>query len=183
IRIAQGEPLAFQQADVASRGHAFECRIYAEDPDNDFMPSPGTIVCLQPPAGPGVREDSGVYPGFTVPLDYDPLLSKLIVWGADRDQSAARMRRALDEYQLGGIRHNLGFFRRVFADPEFLAGHIDTGYVARLLARPLPPDPAPAPIAFAAAAIAAAAETPSAAAAAAPFSRWQQEARSGSLRG
>lgn len=135
IHIASGAPLPFTQEQIARRGHAVECRIYAEDPEQNFMPSPGTIRRLAPPTGPGIREDSGIYEGWTVPLEYDPLLSKLIAWGEDRAQSLARMRRALDEYQLGGVRHNLGFFRRVFADSEFIAGHTDTGYVARLLAK------------------------------------------------
>jgi len=183
IRIAQGEPLPFTQADMVSRGHAFECRIYAEDPDDNFMPSPGIIRLLQPPAGPGVREDTGVYPGWTVPLDYDPLLSKLIVWGSDREQAAARMRRALDEYQLAGIRNNLAFFRRVFADADFLAGHTDTGYVARLLAQTAHPQPGPAPeLVAAAVAMAAASERPAPAPEAASASHWQRSARREAVR-
>ncbi|HVA65149.1 MAG TPA: hypothetical protein VNF74_15595, partial [Terriglobales bacterium] len=116
--------------------HALECRIYAEDPEQNFMPSPGRITRLRTPQGPGVRVDSGIYEGWNVPLDYDPLLAKLIVWGADRKQAVARMQRALGEYEIAGVRHNLGFFRRVFADAAFRAGEIDTAYVARLLAQP-----------------------------------------------
>ncbi|HEY7838744.1 MAG TPA: acetyl-CoA carboxylase biotin carboxylase subunit [Terriglobales bacterium] len=138
IRIAAGEPLRIEQAAVAPRGHALECRIYAEDPEQNFMPSPGRITRLLTPQGPGVRVDSGIYEGWNVPLDYDPLLAKLIVWGANREQAVARMQRALGEYQIAGVRHNLGFFRRVFADPAFQAGEIDTSYVARLLAQPAP---------------------------------------------
>jgi acetyl-CoA carboxylase biotin carboxylase subunit len=140
IRIAAGEPLPFGQSDVVSRGHAIECRIYAEDPEQNFMPSPGRITRLRTPQGPGVREVSGIYEGWTVPLDYDPLLSKLIAYGADRAQAIARMRRALDEYQIAGVRHNLGFFRRVMDDAAFRAGEVDTGYVARLLAAPAAAD-------------------------------------------
>ena len=132
IRIAAGLPLRFRQTDILHRGHAIECRVYAEDAANNFMPSPGVIQRLVRPLGPGLREDSGVYEGWTVPMDYDPMLSKLIAWGEDRAQAMARMRRALDEYQLIGIRHNLDFFRRVFADPDFQQGRFDTGYVARL---------------------------------------------------
>jgi acetyl-CoA carboxylase biotin carboxylase subunit len=142
IRIAAGEALTFTQAQIQPRGHAIECRIYAEDPERDFFPSPGTILRLQPPSGPGVREDTGVYEGWTVPLDYDPLLAKLITWGEDRAQALARMRRAVREYRLAGVRNNLAFFRRVFADPDFAAGRTDTGYIARLLAHSPPPDPA-----------------------------------------
>ena len=138
IRIAAGEPLGIEQAAVVPRGHALECRIYAEDPEQNFMPSPGRITRLHTPEGPGVRLDSGIYQGWTVPIEYDPLLAKLIVWGADRKQAVARMQRALGEYQIAGVRHNLGFFRRVFAEAPFQAGELDTGYVARLLAQPAP---------------------------------------------
>ncbi len=141
IRVAAGLPLRFRQEEIVRRGHAIECRIYAEDAANNFMPSPGTIRRLVCPSGPGLREDSGVYEGWTVPMDYDPMLSKLIAWGEDRAQAIARLRRALDEYQLIGIRHNLGFFRRVLRDPDFQQGCFDTGYVARLQARPEPPPP------------------------------------------
>ena len=141
IRVAAGLPLRFRQEDIVRRGHAIECRIYAEDAANNFMPSPGTIRRLVCPSGPGLREDSGVYEGWTVPMDYDPMLSKLIAWGEDRAQAIARLRRALDEYELIGIRHNLGFFRRVLRDPDFQQGCFDTGYVARLQARPEPPPP------------------------------------------
>lgn len=141
IRVAAGLPLRFTQADIAPRGHAIECRVYAEDAANNFMPSPGTIRRLVCPSGPGLREDSGVYEGWTVPMDYDPMLSKLIAWGEDRAQAIARLRRALDEYELIGIRHNLDFFRRVLRDLDFQQGRFDTGYVARLQAQPEPPLP------------------------------------------
>ncbi len=131
IRIAAGENLAWQQNELESRGHAIECRIYAEDPEQNFMPSPGRITHLRWPEGPGIRLDSGIYEGWTVPLDYDPLLAKLIVWGEDRAQASARLRRALDECEIAGLRHNLGFFRRLVRDPGFLAGKLDTGYAAR----------------------------------------------------
>ncbi|MBV8205948.1 MAG: acetyl-CoA carboxylase biotin carboxylase subunit [Acidobacteria bacterium] len=133
IQIAAGERLPFSQADIALRGHAIECRIYAEDPENNFLPSPGVIGRLIAPAGPGIREDSGIYEGFRVPLEYDPLLSKLIAYGATRQEALERLRRAVDEYFLGGIRHNLPLFRRVLRDPAFAAAEIDTGYLDRLL--------------------------------------------------
>jgi acetyl-CoA carboxylase, biotin carboxylase subunit len=134
LRIAAGEKLPFSQADVALRGHAIECRIYAEDPENNFFPSPGKITTLLRPSGPGVREDTGVYPGWTVPLDYDPMLAKLIVHAPDRNAAIARMRRALDEYFVGGIKTNLPLFRRILEHPDFVAGLLDTGFLDRLLA-------------------------------------------------
>jgi acetyl-CoA carboxylase biotin carboxylase subunit len=140
LRIACGEKLPFRQQDVSLRGHAIECRIYAEDPENNFFPSPGKITKLSRPSGPGVREDSGVYQGWTVPLDYDPMLSKLIVHAADRVTAIARMRRALDEYFVGGIKTNLPLFRRILEHPDFVAARMDTGFLDRLLA--IKPSPA-----------------------------------------
>jgi len=134
LRIACGEKLPFRQEDVGLRGHAIECRIYAEDPENNFFPSPGKISKLMRPSGPGVREDSGVYEGWTVPLDYDPMLSKLIVHAPDRATAIARMRRALDEYFVGGIKTNLPLFRRILEHLDFVAARIDTGFLDRLLA-------------------------------------------------
>jgi acetyl-CoA carboxylase biotin carboxylase subunit len=134
IRIAAGKKLAWGQEDVRLRGAAIECRIYAEDPANNFFPSPGFISRLQVPAGPGVRRDSGVYEGWTVPLEYDPLLSKIAVWGTERSEAIARMRRALGEYEIFGIKTNIPFFRRLLEHPEFVAGHLDTGFIDRVLA-------------------------------------------------
>jgi len=134
LRIAAGERLDLKQDDVHMRGCAIECRIYAEDPANNFFPSPGLITGLRTPAGPGIRDDSGVRKGWRVPLDYDPLLSKLIAWGEDRTTAIARMRRALDEYQVLGIRTNVSFFSRVLEHPEFVAGQVDTGFIDRVLA-------------------------------------------------
>lgn len=133
FRIAAGEKLPLRQADVHLRGHALECRVYAEDPDNNFFPSPGQITRLLRPSGPGIREDSGVYEGWTVPLDYDPMLSKLIAYAPDRQSTIARMRRALEEYFVGGIKTNLPLFRRILEHPDFAAGRIDTGFLDRLL--------------------------------------------------
>jgi acetyl-CoA carboxylase biotin carboxylase subunit len=134
IRIASGEELPFAQEDVKIRGHAIECRIYAEDPDNNYFPSPGKITLLLPPAGPGIRHDSGTYEGWTVPIDYDPLLAKLIGYGADRRQAIMRLRRALQEYFAAGIKTNISLFKRILQDPDFVAGKLDTGYLDRLLA-------------------------------------------------
>ena len=135
IHIAAGGELPFQQEDIAIRGHAIECRIYAEDPDNHYFPSPGKITMLLPPAGPGIRHDSGSYEGWTVPIDYDPLLAKLIGYGTDREQAILRLQRALHEYFVGGIQTNISLFQRILADPDFLAARLDTGYLERLLAR------------------------------------------------
>jgi acetyl-CoA carboxylase, biotin carboxylase subunit len=134
ILIASGGELPFQQEDVSIRGHAIECRIYAEDPDNHFFPSPGKITMLLPPAGPGIRHDSGSYEGWTVPIDYDPLLAKLIGYGSDRNQAIMRLQRALQEYFIGGIRTNVSLFQRILRDPDFQAAKLDTGYLERLLA-------------------------------------------------
>ena len=134
IRIAQGELLSLMQEDIHLRGHAIECRVYAEDPDNGFFPSPGKITRLLQPGGPGIREDCGIYEGWTVPMDYDPMLSKLIAYAPTREAAIERMRRALDEYAIGGIRTNLAFFGRVLNDPEFQSACIDTGYLDRLIA-------------------------------------------------
>ncbi len=134
IKIAAGERLRWLQEDVKLRGAAIECRIYAEDPARGFFPSPGLITRLAIPSGPGVRNDSGVYEGWRVPLDYDPLLSKLVVWGTDREQAVARMQRALSEYEVAGVKTNLQFFRQLLTHPEFAAGQIDTSFIDRMLA-------------------------------------------------
>jgi acetyl-CoA carboxylase biotin carboxylase subunit len=141
IEIAAGAKLPFTQDEVAWRGSAIECRIYAEDPANNFLPYPGKITRLAEPSGPGVRLDSGVYEGWTVPMDYDPLLAKLAVWAPTREHSAARAVRALDEYHVGGIRTNIGFFRQILEDPEFRAGNLHTGFIEEFLRRGKPPAP------------------------------------------
>ncbi|MBV9072263.1 MAG: acetyl-CoA carboxylase biotin carboxylase subunit [Acidobacteria bacterium] len=133
ILIAAGAPLPFAQSDLQLRGHAMEVRVYAEDPANNFFPSPGKITRLMTPSGPGIREDSGIYEGWTVPLDYDPMLSKLIAYAPTRDQAIRRLRRALDEYFIGGIANNLDLFRQILDDPEFVAARIHTGYLDRVL--------------------------------------------------
>jgi acetyl-CoA carboxylase biotin carboxylase subunit len=117
------------------RGHALECRIYAEDPDNGFFPSPGKILQLERPAGPGIRLDSGVYQGWTVPLEYDPLLAKLAVWGETREVAIERMLRAIAEYYIAGITTNLSFFRQILQDKEFRAGHLHTGFLGEFFER------------------------------------------------
>jgi acetyl-CoA carboxylase biotin carboxylase subunit len=139
LRIASGEALPFAQKDVAWRGWAMECRICAEDPGNQFIPSPGKIRQLREPSGPGVRLDSGVYPGWTVPLDYDALLAKLVTWGPDRNAAIQRLQRALGEYGFTGIQTNISFFLEILDDPEFRAGDISTAFVPDFIARRKPP--------------------------------------------
>jgi acetyl-CoA carboxylase, biotin carboxylase subunit len=131
IRVAAGLPLSFTQEEVRWTGHAVECRIYAEDPDQNFMPSPGRITVLRGPGGPGVRYDGGFYAGAEVPIYYDPLIAKLATWGRTRQEAIERMRRALRDYQLGGIKTTVPFFRAVMRDEEFVAGRLDTGFIAR----------------------------------------------------
>jgi acetyl-CoA carboxylase, biotin carboxylase subunit len=134
ILSAAGEPLPFTQEDIELKGHAIECRINAEDPDT-FAPWPGTISGYHEPGGYGVRVDSWVHDRCDVLPYYDSLLAKLITWGRDRDEAIRRMRWALDEYVVEGIRTTVPFHRRVLRDPEFLSGDLDTGYIDRLLAR------------------------------------------------
>jgi acetyl-CoA carboxylase biotin carboxylase subunit len=134
FRIGAGERLRWRQEDVRLRGAALECRIYAEDPTNNFFPSPGLITRLRVPAGPGIRRDSGVYEGWRIPVEYDPLIGKLVVWGEDRTEAIARMRRALGEYEILGVRTNIPFFRRMIEHEDFLAGRLDTGFIDRVLA-------------------------------------------------
>ncbi len=131
IRVAWGEPLSFTQDDIRISGHAIECRVYAEDAEANFMPSPGRITRLRLPHGPGVRDDGGVYEGGEVSIYYDPMISKLAVHGRDRAEAVDRMRRALMEYDVAGIRTTLPFFRELMDDPEFIAGNLDTGFIPR----------------------------------------------------
>jgi acetyl-CoA carboxylase biotin carboxylase subunit len=132
LDVAEGKPLPLAQheLDARRRGHAIECRIYAEDPVK-FLPSPGRITHLRVPDGPYVRNDSGCYEGAEIPVHYDPMISKLVVWGDDRKVAVARMRRALDEYQVLGIETNLPFHRRCFRHAAFVAGDYDTGFIGR----------------------------------------------------
>ncbi len=132
LDVAEGKPLPLtqEQLDARRRGHAIECRVYAEDPVK-FLPSPGTITHLRVPDGPYVRNDSGCYEGAEIPVHYDPMISKLVVWGEDRATAVARMRRALDEYVVRGIETNLPFHRRCVRHPAFIAGDYDTGFIGQ----------------------------------------------------
>jgi acetyl-CoA carboxylase, biotin carboxylase subunit len=131
ITVAQGEPLSFKQEDVRWTGHAIECRVYAEDPDNNFLPSPGRITSLRLPHGPGVRDDGGVTAGAEVSIYYDPMISKLAAWGRTRAEAVDRLRRALDEYSVDGIKTTLPFFRAIVRDDEFIQARLDTGFIER----------------------------------------------------
>src|SRR6266436_9163001 len=135
IAIAAGHRLPFAWETIPPRGHAMEVRLYAEDPHNNFFPSPGKILSLRAPGGPGIRLEEGVYEGWTVPNEYDPLLSKLIAWGNSREETIARLRRALDEYTITGIKTNAGLFRRILSEPDFLRGEIHTKWLDALLTR------------------------------------------------
>jgi acetyl-CoA carboxylase biotin carboxylase subunit len=133
LRIAQGERLDVTQKDLAPSGHAVECRIYAEDPAHNFSPSPGLIRNLTLPQGPGVRNDNGVYAGYTVPVYYDPMLSKLICHAGTREEAIDRMLRALQEYRVDGIRTTIPFFTFLMKHHDFRSANFDTGFIDRIL--------------------------------------------------
>jgi len=129
IEIAAGQKLAFKQNELQQKGHAIECRIYAEDPTNNFLPSPGKILFLKEPAGPGVRHDCGIYSDCDVPIYYDPILAKLIVWAADREKAYRRMKKALDDYVILGCKTNIQFLKDVIDHPLFKAGKTTTNFI------------------------------------------------------
>ena len=133
LRVADGQALPFGQEDLEIRGHAIECRIYAEDPYDNFRPSPGHVPYLAEPQGPGVRVDSGVYSGATVPVHYDPMIAKLSVWAADREQAIERMRRALSEYVVAGIHTNISAYDVLLTHPDFVDGRYDTDLIPELV--------------------------------------------------
>lgn len=138
IRVAAGAELSFKQEDVKLVGHAIECRVYAEDPEQNFMPSPGKITRLRVPQGSGVRDDGGIYEGSEISIYYDPMISKFAVHGRDRAEAVERLGRALREYEVGGIKTTLPFFREVVEDPDFIEGRLDTGFIPRFNARRVP---------------------------------------------
>ncbi|MCB9470223.1 MAG: acetyl-CoA carboxylase biotin carboxylase subunit [Candidatus Obscuribacterales bacterium] len=133
IRVAQGEKLSIKQEDLQFRGHAIECRINAEDPDKNFLPSPGTIEAYITPGGPGVRVDSHCYPGYKIPPFYDSLVSKLVVWGNNREEAIQRMQRALDEYAITGIKTTIPFHQTVLAHSVFQAGDVTTDFIEKYM--------------------------------------------------
>lgn len=129
IRIADGEPLRYRQQDINFSGHAIECRINAENPKKNFMPSPGTLKHLRFPAGPGVRVDSHVFSGYAIPPFYDSLIAKFVVWGENRDEAIARMKRALAEFELDGVTSTASFHQSLLAHPKFIAGDVSTRFI------------------------------------------------------
>ncbi len=131
LRVASGLDLEYAQEDIKPRGHAIECRINAEDPLNNFMPAPSKIVRYAEPSGPGIRVDSGVYQGFTIPPFYDSMMAKLIIWAEDRNRCIERTKRALWEFQIGGVRHNIPFHQVVMNNKEFIDGNYDTSFIPR----------------------------------------------------
>jgi acetyl/propionyl-CoA carboxylase alpha subunit len=185
IRIALGEALPFDAAALSPRGHAIECRVYAEDPRRGFAPSPGLISALRLPQGPGVRNDMGVEAGSVVPIDYDPMLGKLIVHAPDRARAIARLSRALGDYEIGGVETTLPLFRALAADPEFARGNFDVQWLDRKLAAGLFPATSPGAneVWLAAAGLAAAESPVTPVAATAPTSLWRGAARREAQRG
>jgi acetyl-CoA carboxylase biotin carboxylase subunit len=142
LRVAAGEPLGYTQADISRRGAAIECRIYAEDPAKNFLPSPGVVEYLSAAEGPGIRHDAGVCAGYRMGFDYDALIAKLCAWAPTRAQAVARMRRALDEYDVRGLTTNLDFQRRLLRVEDFVQGRYDTGFIERHRDVLLAPEPA-----------------------------------------
>jgi acetyl-CoA carboxylase biotin carboxylase subunit len=186
LRVAQGETLSFTQSDLRPQGHAIECRIYAEDPARKFAPSPGLIRYINLPQGPGVRNDNGVYAGYTVPVFYDPMLSKLIAHANTREQAIARMRRALREYRVEGIMTTIPFFTFIMDHPDFQSANFDTGFIDRMLPKidfaHRPDEPAHLDAAIAAAAIMAFEESQNVQLPEDRESRWRDTARTEGLR-
>jgi acetyl-CoA carboxylase biotin carboxylase subunit len=179
LRIAAGEKLTIRQEDVRWQGSAMECRIYAEDPEQNYLPFPGKITKLVEPSGPGIRLDSGVYEGWTVPMEYDPLLAKLAAWSPTREGVIQKLDRALAEYALAGIRTNIAFFRQILANDNFQAGRLSTAFLSEWSMKPesLTLDQQ------ACAALVAALTVPKAAPVSTqPVSRWLSQGREGALR-
>src|SRR5262249_28761426 len=136
IRIAEGDPLPFTQDDIAVHGHSIQCRINSEDPDNEFRPSPGRITGLRIPGGPGIRWDSHIQVGYSVPPYYDSLLGKLIVHAPTRPEALAKMRRALDELVIEGVQTTIPLHKRIFRHSDFISSNVDTTWVERVLIPP-----------------------------------------------
>lgn len=132
LYIAIGDQLRFKQEDIHPRGHALECRIYAEDADNNFIPSPGTIEAVRTPEGPGIRIDSAVFPGSEISIYYDPMIAKLLVWGRTRQEMIERMRRALREFRIDGVKHNILFHKTILDSEDFFSGHYDTTFIEKM---------------------------------------------------
>jgi acetyl-CoA carboxylase biotin carboxylase subunit len=133
IAIAMGEPLKLSQGDIHFKGHSIECRINAEDPFDDFRPSPGRIEMYYAPGGRGVRVDSHAYAGYTIPPHYDSMIGKLITWGKDRKEAMDKMNRALSEYMLTGVKSTIAFEQAILQDPNFRRGNYSTNFIEHLL--------------------------------------------------
>ncbi len=131
IRIANDEKLRFKQEDLSQKGHAIEVRVYAEDPENNFMPNPGKIKYLSEPLGPGIRHDGYIYSGYEIPMHYDPMISKMIVWADNREDAIKRMRRALSAYKLSGIKTSIPFLKKVMEAPDFVNGKYSTHFIEK----------------------------------------------------
>jgi acetyl-CoA carboxylase biotin carboxylase subunit len=131
IKIANGEPLPWKQKEIRKSGHAIECRIYAEDPDRNFMPGAGTVLHITEPLGLGVRTDGYIYEGYEITVFYDPLISKLIVWAQNREEAVQRMKRALYEYKITGVKTNIKFLERIMNTPDFVEGKYDTHFIPK----------------------------------------------------
>jgi acetyl-CoA carboxylase biotin carboxylase subunit len=174
--------LTLKQQDIRWSGSAIECRVYAEDPDNNFLPSPGEITHYAEPAGPGIRVDGGVYAGWTVPLEYDPLLAKLCVWSDTRNSAIERMRRALAEYRVLGITTNLKMFSRLMMDPGWRAGELHTGLLDEFQKRQEPQPPKPDALIAAMLAAAQTVRKPAPSPAKDEQNAWRAEGRRGILR-
>ncbi|MFQ6064512.1 MAG: hypothetical protein ACE5L6_03460, partial [Candidatus Bathyarchaeia archaeon] len=129
LKIAAGEELQYKQDDVTMTGHALNCRINSEDPYSDFAPCPGTITKYLAPGGPGVRVDSALYAGYTIPIYYDSLVAKLAVWGMNRDEAILRMKNALNEYVIEGVKTTIPFHRKILDDEYFRKGEIHTAFI------------------------------------------------------
>lgn len=129
LKIAFGEKLKHKQEDIQQNGHSIEVRVYAEDPENNFMPSPGKVLYIKQPSGNGIRVDGYVYTGFTIPMSYDPMIAKLIVWGLTREEAIERMKRALLEYRILGLKHNIPYLYKIFKHKKFIEGNYDTRFI------------------------------------------------------
>jgi acetyl-CoA carboxylase biotin carboxylase subunit len=173
LKIAAGERLTIEQSDVRWSGCAIECRVYAEDPENNFLPYPGKITKLIEPSGPGIRLDSGVYEGWTVPFDYDPLLAKLVAWAPDRNAALNRLKRALQEHKVGGIATNLTFFTEILDDEAFERGELTTAFLDGFFARRRPASAPDLEMEAVAAIVAALAKQKPAAPVVDPSSKWK----------
>ncbi|HEY3173311.1 MAG TPA: acetyl-CoA carboxylase biotin carboxylase subunit, partial [Thermoanaerobaculia bacterium] len=183
IRLALGEKISIRPDELAPRGHAIECRVYAEDPRRGFSPSPGVVARLRLPEGPGVRNDVGIEAGSKVPIDYDPMLGKLVVSGRDREEAIDRLARALEEYEIAGVETTLPLFRELVGDADFRAGRFHTQWLDEWLAFPrLPASEATAEEALLTAVCLSLDSTPASPEPAQHRMRWRDAARAEGLR-